>query len=194
MKNTVQALLFAALAGWMASAVSSFAQAPANPNQGPTPNNNNNSGNSLEDGLKGFWECVTPTGRFVVRLDHITSVSQHTYIIDGSARVYEVTVDTSGPMTARYYYIEPVTEGSPLSIGKATIDRLREVAGEAAGKVGVNTERDVIKHYPDTTHAKTAEYRLQIKGNLDQIYSHIHRVWAEERGAGQKNKITIRDE
>jgi hypothetical protein len=191
MKTSPATLVFALITGLTATAA---AQGPANPGQTPPSNNAPNTGNTQEDGLKGFWECVTPTGRFVVRLDHITSVSQHTYIIDGSARVHEVTVDTNGSMTARYYFIEPVTAGSPLSLGKSTIDRLREVAGEAAGKVGVDTERDVIKHYPDTTHAKTAEYRLQIKDNLDQIYAHIHRVWAEERGAGQKNKITIRDE
>ncbi|MBL9153446.1 MAG: hypothetical protein JNK37_13210 [Verrucomicrobiales bacterium] len=176
----------------LAAAPVAFSQTGGVPNTGQTPTDS--SGNALEDGLKGFWECVTPTGRFVVRLDHITSVSQHQYLIDGGARVYEVTVDTSGPMTARFYFIEPITENSPLSMGKATIDRLREVAGEVGQKVGVDTEREVTKHYPDTTHAKTAEYRLQVKDNLDRIYEHIHRVWAQERGAGQKNKITIRDE
>lgn len=148
----------------------------------------------VEDGIKGFWECVTPTGKFAVRLDQISSVSQHEYLIDGGARVYEVTVATTGPVVARYYFIEPITEGSPLSLGKATIDRLREVANEAGGRVGIDTERDVTKHYPDTTHAKTSEFRLRVKENLDRIYEHIHRVWAEEKGRGEKNKITIRDE
>lgn len=147
-----------------------------------------------EAGINGFWECVTPTGRFVVRLDQIASVSQHNYLIDGGARVYEVTVATTGPMVARYYFIEPLTEGSPLSLGKATIDRIREVANEAGGRAGMDTERDVVKHYPDTTHAKTSEYRLRVKDNLDRIYEHIHRVWAEEKGRGDANKITIRDE
>ncbi|MCP5540618.1 MAG: hypothetical protein H7A52_10815 [Akkermansiaceae bacterium] len=152
-------------------------------------------GASEEDGINGFWEVVLPTGRFVVQLNHISSVSQHTYIIDGSARVFEVTVDTTGPMTARFYYIEPVTDGSPLSLGKNTIDRLREVAGEVSSRTGgPDMETDVIKHYPDTTHAKTAEYRLQVKENLDRIYEHLHRVWAEEKGRGQKNKLTIRNE
>ena len=147
-----------------------------------------------DDGIKGFWECETPTGRFVVRLDQIAAVSQHQYLIDGGARVYEVTVSTTGPMVARYYYIQPLTEGSPLSLGKATIDRLRDVANQAGGQVGLDTERDVVKTYPETTHAKTSEYRLRVKDNLDRIYEHIHRVWAEEKGRGEKNKITIRDE
>lgn len=155
---------------------------------------NNPGTTGLDDGIKGFWECETPTGKFVSRLDQISSVSQHEYLIDGGARVYEVTVATDGPMIARFYYIEPITEGSPLSLGKATIDRLREVANDAGGRAGMDTERDVVKHYPDTTHAKTAEYRLRVKENLDRIYQHIHRVWAEEKGRGEKNKITIRYE
>ncbi len=161
----------------------------------PTLHAQNTPGTTgLDDGIKGFWECETPTGKFVARLDQISSVSQHQYLIDGGARVYEVTVATTGPMIARFYFIEPLTEGSPLSLGKATIDRLREVASEAGSRVGMDTERDVVKHYPDTTHAKTAEFRLQVKENLDRIYQHVHRVWAEERGRGEKNKITIRDE
>lgn len=161
----------------------------------PAGGGTGNAGSTgLEEGIRGFWECVTPTGKFVVRLDQIASVSQHEYLIDGGARVYEVTVATTGPQIARFYFIEPLTEGSPLSLGKATLDRLRDVAGEAGGRAGMDTERDVIKHYPDTTHAKTSEFRLRVKDNLDRIYRHIHRVWAEEKGRGNENKITIRDE
>ncbi len=161
--------------------------------QGQGQNNNVTPGTAgVENGLKGFWECVTPTGRFVVRLDQISSVSQHVYIIDGGARVYEVTVSTTGPMVARYYFIEPITAGSNLSLGQATVERLRGVANKAGGRVGIDTERDVVKT-PNTTHAKTAEYRLVVKENLDRIYNHVHKVWAEERGRGEKNKITIRD-
>ena len=172
-----------------ATAGSAHAQAGA-----PGGNTGTPGASGLEAGINGFWECVTPTGKFVVRLDQIASVSQHEYLIDGGARVYEVTIATTGPQIARYYFIEPITEGSPLSLGKATIDRLRDVANEAGGRAGMDTERDVIKSYPNTTHAKTSEYRLRVKDNLDRIYRHIHRVWAEEKGRGNQNKITIRDQ
>jgi hypothetical protein len=158
----------------------------------PNPPDSGNSGE--ENGIQGYWEIELPTGRFIARLDQITSVSQHTYIIDPGVRVYEVTVDTDGSMTARFYFLEPITDGSPLSLGKNTIDRLREVAGEAGSRVGIDTERDVTKHYPTTTHAKTAEYRIVVKENIERIYNHVHKVWAEERGRGKSNKLTIRDE
>jgi len=145
-----------------------------------------------EDGIKGFWEVELQGGRFMARLDTISSVSQHQYIVDGAARVYEVTIDTNGSQTARFYYIEPVGENSPLSIGKNAIDRLKSVAEGATSRTGMDEVwTQVIKNYPATTHARTAEYRIQSKGILDTIYGHVRKVWAQERGRGKSNKLRI---
>ena len=159
---------------------------PAFP-QTPTPDGE-------QPGLKGFWEVVTSTGRFVSRLDHITSVSEHEYLIDGAVRVYECTVDTSGGQTARFYYLEPITDSSSITTGSATINRLKDIANQATTKVGLgNIDTMVTKHYPDTTHAKTTEFRLQNKATVSQIYDHARRVWAEERGNGEQNQLIIRN-
>ena len=118
-----------------------------------------------QPGINGFWEVVTSGGRFVSRLDQISSVSQHEYLIDGAVRVFECTVDTDGGQTARFYY-----------------------------KVGVgDVDTVVTKHYPDTTHAKTSEYRMKNKATIGQIYDHVRRVWAEERGKGGQNQLIIRN-
>ncbi len=147
-----------------------------------------------QPGLKGFWEVVTASGRFVSRLDHISSVSQHEYLIDGAVRVYECTVDTTGGQTARFYYLEPITDSSSITTGSATINRLKDLANQATNKVGIgDVEALVTKHYPDTTHAKTTEFRLQNKATVGQIYDHLRRVWAEERGNGGQNQLIIRN-
>lgn len=145
-------------------------------------------------GIKGFWEIETETGRFVARLDQITSVSQHEYIIDGGVKVYECTVDTDGSVTARFYYIEPVGAGNSTVSSSNTFNRLRDVANRVTDKAGVgDAEHLVTKNYPTTTHAKTSEYRLKYKDTIGKIYAHIHRVWAREKGRGEGNKITIRE-
>lgn len=147
-----------------------------------------------QPGLKGFWEVVTASGRFVSRLDHISSVSQHEYLIDGAVRVYECTVDTTGGQTARFYYLEPITDSSSITTGSATVNRIKDLANQASNKVGMgNVEALVTKHYPDTTHAKTTEFRLQNKVTVGQIYDHLRRVWAEERGNGEQNQLIIRN-
>ncbi len=146
------------------------------------------------EGIKGWWEVVTSRGRFVTRIDQIASVSEHEYVIDNAVRVYECTVDTDGGQTARFYYIEPVTENSSITSGSATISRLKDIANKATEKAGLGDIDDIVtKHYPDTTHAKTSEYRMKNKATISQIYNHVHKVWAEEKGRGEENKLIIRE-
>jgi hypothetical protein len=159
---------------------------------------NQNQPQGQEDGnyagIAGFWEVVTSDGRFVARLDQIASVSQHQYLIDGGIRVYEVTVDTDGAQTARFYYIESVNESSSVTTGSATFNRIKDLANQATEKAGMgNLDSIVTKHYPDTTHAKTSEYRMSNKATIDQIYNHVHRVWAVEKGRGKQNRLVIRN-
>lgn len=148
----------------------------------------------LQEGIKGFWEVITAEGRFVARLDQISSVSQHEYVIDNAVRVYECTVDTDGGQTARFYFIEPVTENSSITSGSATMNRLKDIANKASDRLGTgDIDNLVTKHYPDTTHAKTSEYRMRNKQTIGQIYDHVHRVWAQERGRGNENRLVIRN-
>lgn len=148
----------------------------------------------VQPGLNGFWEVVTAGGRFVARLDQITSVSEQEYLIDGAVRVFECTVDTDGGQTARFYHIEPVTEGSSITAGSATVERLKSLANQVTTKTGAgDLDSIVTKHYPDTTHAKTSEYRVKNKATISQIYDHVRRVWAEERGKGGENQLVIRN-
>ncbi|MEM7699988.1 MAG: hypothetical protein AAF236_16455, partial [Verrucomicrobiota bacterium] len=115
------------------------------------------------------------------------------YVIDGLARVYECTVDTRGSITARFYFVEPVTEGSSITSGSATVDRLRELANGVSQKAGTGDfEVLVTKHYPDTTHAKTTEFRMKQKASISTIYEHVHRVWAQEKGRGDQNLLIIK--
>lgn len=147
-----------------------------------------------QPGIQGFWEVVTSSGRFVARLDQISSVSQHEYLIDGAVRVFECTVDTDGGQTARFYYLEPVTDASSVTSGSATLNRLKDLANQATNKAGLgDVDAIVTKHYPDSTHAKTSEYRMRNKATIGQIYDHVRRVWAEERGRGGENQLVVRN-
>jgi len=151
-------------------------------------------GDVSEDGIPGFWEIETSGGKFVVQLDNISSVSLHEYLIDGGMRVNECTVDTNGTVIARFYFIEPVTAASSVTSGSATIERLKSIANKVGEKTGMgDVDAIVTKHYPDTTHAKTSEYRMKYKDSIGRIYDHIHKVWAEEKGRGKGNKLKIID-
>tara|TARA_R110002096_G_scaffold22070_1_gene71230 strand:+ start:139 stop:693 length:555 start_codon:yes stop_codon:yes gene_type:complete len=173
-------------------AIFAFLASPLLAQNQPAPANEEDDG--AQDGIAGFWEVITSDGRFVVRLDQIASVSQHQYLIDGGIRVYELTVDTTGVQTARFYYIESVNETSSVATGSATFNRIKDLANQATEKAGMGAVDSIVtKHYPDTTHAKTSEYRMSNKATINQIYDHVHRVWAEEKGRGKKNRLVIRN-
>jgi len=118
-----------------------------------------------------LWRCDLPGGTYEVAVRAILSVSSHEYIVDGAARVTEVNVDTSGSLAVRFYYIEALTPNSPLGLGQSAIDRVQELAKEAAGRTGQEELwQKVAKSYPVTTHARTIEYRLESKEQLDALF------------------------
>ncbi len=145
---------------------------------------NDNSREASTDSIPTrFWKASLPGGEYMVALDRISSVAKHTYVVDGAARVYEVTVADSSSAIARFYYIEPVTDKSPLNVGQVVLDRVRGTAKEATKRVGAGDVWDqVVKNYPQTTHARTMEYRFNVRSNIDSLYTSITRAWERKKG------------
>ena len=153
-----------------------FAQTPAT----PPPTNAGASAITL-------FRAKLPGGTYEAAVRAIVAVTSHEYVVDGIARVTEVNIDTSGSLLARFYYLEPVQPNSPLGIGQATLDKAQELLKQAADKTGQDAWKKVVKNYPATTHARTVEYRVVEKADLNKIYEA-----AEEAFRLQKNRsITI---
>lgn len=157
-------------------------------------NNTGQQTSGVSEGTPGFWEIDTPGGKFFSRIDHISSVSQHEYVIDGTVKVYECTISVTGGLIGRFYYIEPVGAGNSTISSSNTFNRAKDIANRVTNKGGMgDAEHIVTKHYPDTTHAKTSEYRFKYKDTIGRIYQHAHNAIVRDRGRGKENKITIRE-
>lgn len=114
-----------------------------------------------------FWRCELPGGIYMVSLASVASVSTHEYIVDGVARVTELTVATNSAVIARFYYLEPVISKSPVGFGNSLLEKAHDTANELSERTGTEPVwLKVVKNYPTTTHAHTVEYRLE---NVDQI-------------------------
>ena len=117
-----------------------------------------------------MWRCNLPGGSYSVALRSVVSVSSHEYMVDGTVRVTEVNIDTSGNALARFYFIEPNTPSTPLAIGNATVEKATQLLQEGAERSGVDVWKKVVKNYPTTTHAHTIEYRVADKATLTKLY------------------------
>jgi hypothetical protein len=110
-------------------------------------------------------------------------VSTHEYLVDGAIRVVELNIDTNGSTLARFYFIEPNTPNAPGGIGASVIDKAQQLFTQAADKTGQDAWKKVVKNYPATTHARTVEYRLQSREEINKVFAA-----AEEAFRMQKTK------
>lgn len=125
-----------------------------------------------------FWKCELPGGVYMVNLPDISSISSHEYLVDGGARVTEVTIDTQGSVVARFYHLEILTPQSPIGAGQSVIDKAQEKLDEAAERTGQEAVwKKVVKNYPVATHAHTVEYRVDSKEHLTRILKSLERAW-----------------
>jgi hypothetical protein len=161
---------------FLALTVSALGQAPT-PSPASTPE------------LRNIWRCDLPGGTYEVATRAIISVSRHEYVVDGVARVTEVNVDTQGNMAVRFYYIEPNTAKAPLGVGQSALDRVSDLAKEAAQRAGGgDVWKRVIKSYPTTTHAHTIEYRVESDEELKKIFTSVQNAF--ESGHGETLKLS----
>jgi hypothetical protein len=160
------------LAGLVAGSVQLRAQedpaAPDKPGDSPGPNR--------------FWQASLSGGHYMVALDRISAVSRHKYLLDGAVIVDEVTVDALGQALARFYFISPVTDAAPGNAVGEIAKRGRELVEKAADRIGTDAQNMVIKKYPDTSHARTIEFRILSEKELAALYSSVRSAWETGRG------------
>lgn len=135
-----------------------------------------------ELGRTGFWEANLQGGNYTVALNRISSVSRHKYILSGNLVVDEVTIDTMGLALARFYFIKPVTDEIQGNAVTKAADRTRDLLDKAANRVTGGVEDMVVKTYPDTTHAKTIEYRVLSEAQLSGLYASAKKAWMDGKG------------
>ena len=118
----------------------------------------------------------------MVALDRIASVSRHKYVLDGALVVDEVTVDTVGQALARFYFITPITDSAPGASVAGIANRGRELLEKAAEHAGLDVQNMVMKKYPETSHAKSIEYRMLSAADLTALYGSVRSAWETGRG------------
>lgn len=171
-------ILLIIMTGLLTCAVGLRAQDATNPDGTPAdPAKKNDTPISIR-----FWKASLPGGQFQVPLDRIVSVSRHKYVLDGALIVDEVTVDTIGQALARFYFISPITDSTSGNSAAGLVNRGRELVDKAAQRVGTGVQNMVVKKYPETTHAKTIEYRLLTAEDLTALLGSVTSAWETGRG------------
>ena len=122
----------------------------------------------------------------MVALDRISAISRHKYVLDGAVIVDEVTIDALGQALARFYFIQPISAAAGGDSAGAAAAKLgargQELLDRAATAVGTDLHQMVIKKFPETTHARTIEYRLMSEEQLAALHQSARSAWESGRG------------
>lgn len=140
---------------------------PPTPSAGATAINSN----------QPLFRCTLPGGIYEVAVRSIVAVASHEYLVDGTVRVTEVNIDTTGSLLARFYFIEPAIPTTPGGVGAAVTEKAQQLFQEAATRTDAEVWKKVVKNYPTTTHARTVEYRVADKAQLTKIYTAVEEAF-----------------
>ncbi len=135
-----------------------------------------------DENKKRRWQCSLPGGEYSVNIGNITSVSKHSYVLDGTLLVNEVTVDTIGTALARFYFIEPITKDTNFNALARIQKRAKELQNRAQSRTGTKADEMAQKSYPTTTHARTIEFRIINEVELNALYSSLFTAWDTGKG------------
>lgn len=121
------------------------------------------------------WDATFPSGgEYWVRLDTVTSVSIHDYVLDGAVQVTEVNIATDGSELARFYYVEINKPSTPGNVGQSFMNLAEEKGKDLLTRAGQDDAvTRVVKNYPTTTHAHTVEYRLKSKEAVRKLFESV---------------------
>lgn len=128
-----------------------------------------------------IWVAELPGGTYAVSVARISSISLASYVVDGAVQVTEVSIETTGDVQARFYFMEPSVTATGTSLGNTVIDKTQQLLTEAATRTG-NADKllTVVKNYPLTTHAKTVEYRLPSKEAVNKLFQSARDTWFQQ--------------
>ena len=139
---------------------------------------------------------------FYVRAQAVDAVSLHRYLVP-PYEVVEMVVDAGSGIQLRIYAMEAARAQDLQALGleaagavapEVTLPRrelpegVKEAAGRARQAAGT-LEKQVVKVYPATTHARTVEYAMASHAQVRGLYSRFAAALVAEGGAGDELRV-----
>lgn len=147
----------------------------------------------LPDPKIQLWQAeLNDTSKITIAVSQIVSVAIHPYLLNGENLVTEVTIDTTGNNTIRFYYVHPDDDKpdytDPESVMKSAKKRLsqRPSQPKAQAKAAIASLK-----FPEGAYAHTIEYQVSSLETLDTIFKSLTSVWEKSSKKRTIYKLSI---
>ncbi len=124
-----------------------------------------------------FWTCIVgcPCDAVtMVKLENITSVSKQTYLLNNSIKMREVTIDTKGNNSIRFY----CTASKQAKSAASRVSNARSLVESHTD----GSTRFPGKKYPEGTYSHNVEYQVSSTEALDTIFDSVANAWQKNKG------------
>lgn len=123
-----------------------------------------------------YWVCIIGCCKkciTTVKLDSVTSVSKHTYTVDGVA-FREVTIDTQGNNSIRFY----TCINERVNTAKERLGNTRALIDAKSG----GGTKFPAKKFPEGTYSHNAEYLVEKEEDLNNLYDSVVNALIKNKG------------
>lgn len=145
----------------------------------------------IADPRVALWRLeLGETTKIVLSVQSITSVAMHPFMLNGENKVTELTVDTTGNNTIRFYYIHPADnlQNTSLADHKQVASAAKQRLTREATRQKNDSALPSVK-FPEGTYAHSIEYQVDSLEALQKIYKSLISVW--EKGSKKMINLNI---
>lgn len=122
-----------------------------------------------------IWQAkLSNTSIVSVFVPQIVSVALHPYMLNGVTRVTELTIDTNGNNSIRFYYVHPQDDTQPLP--GVSAKGVKKKIGQHS-PVSIDEETIASVKFPEGAYAHTIEYQVNSPDALMALYESIMTAW-----------------
>ncbi len=130
---------------------------------------------------------VNGDDRVVLAASSIVSIAKHRFLLNGSQPVFEVTIDTVGNNSLRFYYTERSDQEKkdPGAAASAATTDPTAAASQAMQRSGrgiqgkkSSSSNDVPSlKFPEGVYAHTIEYQVPDRASLETLFTQAMSAW-----------------
>lgn len=111
-----------------------------------------------------------------INVNTITSIAMHNYRLNGDNLISQVTIDTMGNNTIRFYYVHPAREISPVNDPRDAISKVRQQVTRESSAQRDDADVPAVK-FPEGTYAHSIEFQIGKPEELKKFYKTALSVW-----------------
>ena len=140
-----------------------------------------------------LWQAeLSENCKVTLNVSKIVSVSMHPYLLNGENLVTEVTVDTEGNNTIRFYYVHPDEDLPDITNPEAVVKSAKRKLSQRPSQPKAQDTIASVK-FPEGAYAHTIEYQISSYKIIEDLYKSLVSIWEKSSKRRTTYKAPVKD-